>query len=452
MLRRLRASDALFAVICVFFFGLAAYVKGFSYRHVMFGGLPVYVGEFALAVALLWVLIGQGREWIMRMPWSVKGPFAVFVAGGLVRTAFSLAMHANEFGVVQILRDSALYYQSLWILFGFAMAKEERYWTLFFSALLLGVGWANIGWWWEFLHHGILSESKIEGIGFPAGAEAVSALFPLAFAVWPVRWAALYMIPFGYSLLGQFIFYLKRNWFFSFAFLAAPTVTFVVPSRKRAAAWMGAGIACAISLSIASGAWVGYRSEGRAFAFLERAVDQVRGKRGAWFFHDELLRDSEGRVVSYNAWRRHLWDQAIKGFLAAPWTGQGFGPRVVLTLRKNDSTDLGKGGSAAIHDGRWISGPHNSFLTVAFRMGFLGLIPLALLLLGVAREFVISGFRSRSALTAAAGFAAVFLYAAFNVCLENPHQGDWFWVFLGVTAGFSMGAPSKAKRKASHTR
>ncbi|MGK5087752.1 O-antigen ligase family protein [Bdellovibrionota bacterium FG-2] len=159
--------------------------------------------------------------------------------------------------------------------------------------------------------------------------------------------------------------------------------------------------------------------------------------RESYFYHGEKQVDAATGEISIMAWRMHLWRQTFKKFLTAPLFGLGFGPRAVDTIL---------GGVPAIgSEGNWISGPHNSFLMLLFRVGIFGTLPLTFLLLYAMFQFtqrMITRQTSMAEVAAAMSLASVCLFACFNVCLENPQNGIWFWFFLGTLVARDWSLPN----------
>jgi O-antigen ligase len=122
------------------------------------------------------------------------------------------------------------------------------------------------------------------------------------------------------------------------------------------------------------------------------------------------------------AWRMHMWNQAWTLAKKFHFLGSGYGPKPVFT-------DVW--GYPSIAYSKWISGPHNSFLTVLFRTGLLGLLSVFFVFFSA---LLICAKNLKNNERAPILFLAIIgigFFASFNVCLENPQAGIWFWFFLG---------------------
>ena len=134
-------------------------------------------------------------------------------------------------------------------------------------------------------------------------------------------------------------------------------------------------------------------------------------------------------------WRLAIWRFMVERTLHNPLAGVGFGRptafpwhNVLYDARRNDPTDPND-----------VTGPHNSFVNILFRMGLLGALPL-LALVAIGGWRVLSALRSdlydtpdRARLVGAlAVFVFVSVVATFSVALEGPFMGMFFWVTLAL--------------------
>jgi hypothetical protein len=142
-------------------------------------------------------------------------------------------------------------------------------------------------------------------------------------------------------------------------------------------------------------------------------------------------------------WRLNWWDIIINDTIHGPnfWTGRGFGI--------NLATADGFAGSEVTHGQvRSVTrSPHNAHMTLLARAGIPGLVLWALVLVSW------FGMLMRAILTARARghkqwadlflfigcyAAAILINATFDVVLEGPMQGIWFWCLFGFGIGSVM--------------
>jgi O-antigen ligase len=133
-------------------------------------------------------------------------------------------------------------------------------------------------------------------------------------------------------------------------------------------------------------------------------------------------------------WRLAYWKFIVQESAHRPLLGTGFGHAANFRW-SNILYDARRGAAADPND---VTPPHNSFLNVLFRTGLVGFVPL-IALIGVAIWRTARELRRPLALERRAllvGFASLLAYALvianFNVALEGPYMGMFFWTILAV--------------------
>ena len=133
-------------------------------------------------------------------------------------------------------------------------------------------------------------------------------------------------------------------------------------------------------------------------------------------------------------WRLSIWKFMLEKAIHEPILGVGFGKPTDFVWR-GMIYDARTGDTTNSQD---VTGPHNSFVNMLFRMGLLGLLPLiALLVIAAIRAWrVLVGrtlppFDRAVGLSSVAFLVAVLVTACFSVALEGPYMGMFFWIFLG---------------------
>jgi hypothetical protein len=127
------------------------------------------------------------------------------------------------------------------------------------------------------------------------------------------------------------------------------------------------------------------------------------------------------------AFRLSFWKAAMVRSIRSPLFGNGFAPYPASIVPPQTSVDL-------------FPSPHNSFVAIAYRTGFIPFVIVLGLLLNLVRKgFVASRerFEPRDRATCLA-LTAVVVYtgvtSAFNVFLEAPYAGPLFWTCVGLLA------------------
>jgi O-antigen ligase len=144
------------------------------------------------------------------------------------------------------------------------------------------------------------------------------------------------------------------------------------------------------------------------------------------------------------AWRLEWWGRIVRYTVHGPyfWTGKGFGV--------NLATDDGFQVDAEEH----LRSPHNGHLSILARSGVPGLALWALLQAAVAGQLVWAHLQARrrgdegpARLThwLLAYWAASVVDLTFDVYLEGPQGGIWFW----STVGAAVAAAEEQRRRAA---
>lgn len=440
------------AVSCLllgaFLFFLAVYSKQFAYLNVQVGGIPLYISEFTLVVVSL-LRVKRWRE-VLSVPRAALWLALLFLAWGFARLGMSLAAGLpDDITLVETLKQTCLFYQVVWFFLPFLFAEKEL--RAIVSVALLGAGVAQALGWLGFMLFGIYGSTFSRLLGFPVGNEVLLALYPLTFVLWSYPAAAGHSLSFGLLWVAQFLIYMKRTWVFSVLVFSLPVVLL-----RSSGTWgerikrilIPAGVS--VVLAALTIYYVNQRGDENrlhhahesasaaeranmpsAVRLLLRLVDEIfpytdpletQISMSRVVFKGDLL-TGNGATPSFMAFRMHLWRQAWAGFLEHPVVGRGFGNHMMETQLN---------GLPAVVDGRWISGPHNSYLAILNRLGVVGFLFFVGLVTVVVwhcrwRQLDNLGW------VLVAALLNVHFFSLFNVCLENPQSGIWYWLFLGMS-------------------
>jgi hypothetical protein len=141
-------------------------------------------------------------------------------------------------------------------------------------------------------------------------------------------------------------------------------------------------------------------------------------------------------------WRLNWWEVIINDTLHGPsfWTGRGFG----LNLADAD----GFGGTGDPRDPHPpLRSPHNAHMTLLARAGVPGVVLWALVLVSwygmLVKAMLTARFRGHEDWTKLFLFVtcyvtSIIINATFDVTLEGPMQGIWFWCLFGFGIGAVM--------------
>jgi hypothetical protein len=172
---------------------------------------------------------------------------------------------------------------------------------------------------------------------------------------------------------------------------------------------------------------------------VETAAERQLSTRQIVANAESIFVHSDERLEGTKAWRLKWWDIIMKNtvFGANFWSGRGFG----LNLADAD------GFASDRKAGERLRSPHNAHMTILARAGVPGLALWLLFLiswLGVITNAMLTA-RRRGHTEWAGLFLFIGCYAVscvinatFDVALEGPMQGIWFWSLVGFGIGSVM--------------
>jgi len=147
---------------------------------------------------------------------------------------------------------------------------------------------------------------------------------------------------------------------------------------------------------------------------------------------------SDPRLEGSRRWRIEWWTRIMDDTIFGPnfWTGRGFGINLAVV-----------DGFGSIRDAVPLRSPHNAHMTILARAGVPGLALWMTFL--AAWMAMIFGAMRRAQRRREPGWAGLFLFigcyalaavinATFDVALEGPMQGIWFWCLIGLGIGSVM--------------
>lgn len=397
--------------------GYATLGRGFAYL----GVAPLFVGEAALGAGLL-VLLATGGWWKLfdLAPAWLLVPLAGW---GLARTLPYLREYK-----VDALRDAVLWGYAAWaiVVGGLLVVRParlealiERYrvrfvplflviipvtWVLQQAGFLSGLRWPVTG--------SRVFDIKAGDVLVHLGG--ITAFMIVGLAGAPGRLLNV-VLPMNVLLLGV----TNRGGLVSFL-VAAVVAGAMRPSRWMAR--MAAGVVILLAALAVSGINIRLPGSDREISF-----DQLAANIGSVVG----LGASEVSLDNTKEWRLDWWGD-IAGYTLGGryfWTGKGFG----VNLADDDGYQVRKDGS--------LRSPHNGHLTMLARAGVPGLVlwiavqgSWAAAVLGAARRAKRVGERHwESVFIFLLAYGAAFMCnATFDVFIEGPMGGVWFWTVFGA--------------------
>ena len=414
-------GDRVLLALFVLLFGYAFFGKGFAY----IGVPPIFVSEIVLLAGLAALMLsGCWLAVLMTLPSLVM---LVLIGWVLLRTLPYVGLYR-----VDALRDSvmAVYGLYAFIIAALLVQKPQR----------LG---------WLLQHYGRFA--LIFGFSGAALAYTTSALSHLL--SWPFSGVPVVYVRMGEAsvhLCGAAVFVLLGLRRVPFLWVVAILAGFLMISVSR-----GAMLAFVLPVCIA--AVLGGKlhrimpilaSGGAVLAVVLALGLQIETTSGRVIGPAQLVNNVESLVGHSEAanldgtktWRLRWWQTIQDYTLRGPyfWTGKGFG----VNLAVDDGFTLGQEPGAST-----VRAPHNIHLNFLARAGVPGLV-LWGLVCATWLAMVMSRFLTARA-NGDADWSRLFLWiacycismlvnASFDVALEGPMLGIWFWCIIGMGIGMTL--------------
>ena len=447
-----RLNRVFFACLGALLWGYAFLGRGFAYV----GAPPVFVGELTLAVGLLAVAAHRGLRLPARAPalWLL----AAFSVWGAARTLPFLSRYG-----VDALRDAVLWgYGAFTLLVAGlvagpgAFARVVRYYRAWLPWFLLWVPVVAV----LVVYAGPVlprTQSQVTVPTFKPGDTAVHLAGAAAFllvglhrapapsAARTRRWTEVLL--WVAWLVGALVVSASNRGGIV-AILGAVLVVFALQPARAARRLvillaLGAAVAAAVAASDLSDISL-YQGGARSLSpkQVSANITSIFSSRG------------RGDLDDTRSWRIKWWSDIVGYTVQGPyrWTGKGFG----VNLADDDGFQVGDGS---------LRSPHNVHMTVLARAGVPGVL-LWLLLQTAIGVALLRAYR-RAVRARADGWAQLDLWllaywvaflcdATFDVYLESPQGGIWFWTVVGLSVaavaeqGQSWSAATAALRAFAH--
>jgi hypothetical protein len=396
---------------CLVLAGYAILGRGFAYAGIK----PVYIGEITLIFGLAAMLM-SGRFTVMAA--SIPARFLLIL---IIWTAIRTIPYIGRFGIDAI-RDSMI---CLYGLFAFIIASilisEPSLFKILliryrrFAIIFLFCGWAVF----------LVSQTGLISVSLP-GSPA----------------------PLGLAKGGDLLVHLAGTAALAISGMMTPTITVIVLlfinfaagaafNRGGMLAFISAAAVCSVLLPvhrlILTALWAL-----AVFAVLVLLINPEFSAGGRKISPQSLFTNvksvfskSEERLDSTREWRMRWWSDIVKYTFTGPmfFSGKGFG----INLADDD-------GYQVLGD-KSLRSPHNGHLTILARAGVPGFA--LWLLVNISWVWsMTTGFASAKKnrdtewqaifVFLASVWAAFIVNAAFDVFLEGPAGGIWFWSVFGT--------------------
>jgi hypothetical protein len=425
-----RTQRGFLVLLGVILIGYMFFSRGFAY----IGVRPIFIGEVVLATGVFAFLFALPRV-RMGLPSAL---IVLFMVWGALRTIPYIPTYG-----VDALRDGVTWEYGAFALFvaAFAMRRDVETVVKVYGRLVpLFLLWVPIATALNFA--GVVPTipgTDVPIIGFKQGDMGVQLAGVAGFML-----AGLYAWVPGRRLVPEWLLWVA--WFPEAAIVAAQTrgamlamsvvgvaLLLVRPSARWIRAFAIAAVILVVAIALNPGIDVGYRRS--------LSVTQVLSNITS-VFGDTGNEDLDGS----REWRLAWWDTIIKYTVNGPyfWTGKGFG----INLANADGFQVG------INEGdATLRAPHNGHIEILARSGVPGLVLWILMNVAWLVMMLRASVRFRRARDNLASgviawlvvlWGAALINASFDVYLQGPHGGIWFWAVVGLGIALSRQAPATA--------
>jgi len=381
-----------------FVFCTAAYTRDFSYIH--WPGTPFFVTDIVLAILFLSIYL-VARSGRLHVPLPVNIFVAMVVAAGAVSALRGILQHR---GLILVLRDSALVAYPLFLYVGHHLFRSWLSIKRMAVWFLLGTGLSVLNGLAWFL--AAPQERRFIYYGTYILIALVGTFVAMANGLLRPRTA--------WMLAGLFCLGLA---------LANARTLFVALPILLVAGLCAGGIARRKSLRhpkvlttlVAATVLIGALT----ILFLRTDTGRDFAERSSQELASGVLHSEEDANWQF---RLYAWKEAWRRFEEYPLAGEGYGIPFVFEMLPIDN------------DPR----PHNTFLTVLYKMGLIGFLPLLLLLVHFFWSTAGAAYRNLENPRVAwlwiviLAMAAFCFYGTANLLLESPFLASLFWVLLGL--------------------
>jgi hypothetical protein len=390
--------------------GTISFGRAFSYLGIRVEEINLYVTEAVLAAACILMVSGKvaAKERLIKRS-EFNGLFLIYYALGLL----CLLRGISQFGM-EALRHSVVVYYSVFYFLILELISDLNRLERILKFSLAASTVALLAIMYNYASGlGFETSTQVKRYGANIGALSLISccLFWLSLSVLKVRSKAknilLILLPFQ---LFAAVFLIQHRSLLV-ALIGGLIFIFALISKTRTLRYL-ALIICALLLIICVNQFSGILSGNvmvkdtltRAFSTLTPEQDPNSGHRIA------------------------MWGQMLHRTARQPVLGEGFGPPFSAFFGRKfyDYSER------RLH-------PHNSFLWILNRMGIIGFGVFCLLIM----KFYSSGIRAYRRMNAGKSKAyllallschfCISIFGFFNVVLEGPSMGIFFWIIMGMT-------------------
>ncbi|MCS7232290.1 MAG: O-antigen ligase family protein [Elusimicrobiota bacterium] len=423
----LKTKDVSFLLFIFLIGGIALQKRNFTYIKIG----PIFITEFIMILLLLFIFtklsISQNHIIIKGYHSNILAKFLVaYFMIGLIYLLGDL-LSLDEVTLFECLRNFSLVYYSLFSLIVYFIFKTftlEKIDKFFFTILLMNslAGTVVIFMYIFNLETFIPKDGGI--IGGPASLiSAFASLISFHYIVSKENNKLIYI----FLLLANSLFTFLSGHRSAYLALIIGLIVYLLLTRKIKIAVL---LPLFISMFIVSLILL------KQSQVLAESVIRIFGNI------EELIYNKLSDPNAY--WRYLYWNNVIQEVVSKPW-GIGFD----YSLSKLAPWEVWAERPSEIEFRSSVRlDPHNSYIAILARVGFVGFTVFVLIfayyiLFTYKMLRRLNNERKGYAILNLACFIAVATFAGFNVTLEGPYHGIFFWIFIGI--GMAIYSQSNTK-------
>ena len=372
-----------------------AYMRDFSYLRLP--GVPLFVTDVVLVLLLFSTCILRKPHYPRKLL-MLNILLVIFTTAGLMSAIRGFWEHRDS---MLVLRDSALIVYSFFLLVGYHLFQGWRSIKRLAVWFLLGTSLSVLNGLSRFVVAPGQRRFIFPGIYVLVALSGVLVMMSNRMIRPQLGWICTGIFSLGLLLANA------RSLFVSLALVLV--IVLLVPRLVHGKIRLVSILATLVLGTVL--AW--------SFSFLFFRLQTSRDftTRVAGELDSGVLHSGEDPYWQFRLW---AWKEAWRRFGEYPPGGEGFGVPFVFEIWDNDAR------------------PHNTFLTVLYKMGLIGFIPL-FALLGCFFWSVFAALdrhrtKRRALFLQVGGVVQIVLclYGMANLMLESPHLAALFWTAIGV--------------------
>jgi len=382
------------SILLWFVLNTVAYSKDFAYIRIP--GLPLFSTDIVLALFLWSLLRKVGTRFLVLDRWWSRLVLA-FVAVGALSVVRGVVAHQE---LTLVARDAAIVVYALFTFVGFHVVKTWDGVRRVFIVLAVGSIFATLNGLAWFLAQPGQRRYILYGI-FVLVSAVGTVVLTINRTIHPILgWLLAAILLVGILLINA------RTIFLGFA-VGLFMMMIASPSGKLRLSVRTLRLLAGVVLVLFAVVWAVTQTR-TGSTFVERA-------------ETELVSGTLNYADDPNATFRFMaWLEAFDRFTQSPVIGEAYGIPFKFDLDESDAR------------------PHNTYLTVLYKMGVLGLTPLVLLVAG----FQWNGWKKLRGLNSRSdglvlyvlliGQMLMCLFGLLNLLLESPFLASIFWLTIGI--------------------